>query len=62
LGTSGSERGGISCPDLIMQLNKAHAENRLEVKLKHYAKYKLLIIDELCKASHNSSYEKLNIM
>ncbi|QUH26406.1 ATP-binding protein [Serpentinicella alkaliphila] len=37
----------ISCNDLIMQLNKAHAENRLESKLKHYAKYKLLIIDEL---------------
>ncbi|SET83492.1 DNA replication protein DnaC [Natronincola peptidivorans] len=37
----------ISCHDLIMQLNKAHAENRLEAKLKHYAKYKLLIIDEI---------------
>ncbi|MEA4825414.1 MAG: IS21-like element helper ATPase IstB [Clostridium sp.] len=37
----------ISCHDLITQLNKAHAENRLEVKLKHYAKYKLLIIDEI---------------
>ena len=37
----------ISCHDLIMQLNKAHAENRLEAKLKHFAKYKLLIIDEI---------------
>ena len=37
----------ISCHDLITQLNKAHAENRLENKLKHYAKYKLLIIDEI---------------
>jgi DNA replication protein DnaC len=37
----------ISCHDLIMQLNKAHMENRLEAKLKHYAKYKLLIIDEI---------------
>lgn len=37
----------ISCHDLIIQLNKAHSENRLEVKLKHYAKYKLLIIDEI---------------
>jgi len=37
----------ISCHDLIMQLNKAHAENRLENKLKHFAKYKLLIIDEI---------------
>ena len=30
-----------------MQLNKAHAENRLETKLKHFSKYKLLIIDEI---------------
>jgi DNA replication protein DnaC len=37
----------ISCHDLIMQLNKAHRENRLEAKLKHYAKYKILIIDEI---------------
>jgi len=37
----------ISCHDLIMQLNKAHQENRLEAKLKHYAKYRLLIIDEI---------------
>lgn len=37
----------ISCHDLIMQLNKAHSENRLETKLKHFAKYKLLIIDEI---------------
>lgn len=37
----------ISCHDLIVQLNKAHAENRLEAKLKHFAKYKLLIIDEI---------------
>ena len=37
----------ISCHDLIMQLNKAHAENRLETKLKHFSKYKLLIIDEI---------------
>jgi len=37
----------ISCHDLICQLNKAHSENRLEQKLKHYAKYKLLVIDEI---------------
>lgn len=37
----------ISCHDLIMQLNKAHSENRLDAKLKHFAKYKLLIIDEI---------------
>lgn len=37
----------ISCHDLIQQLNKAHSENRLESRLKHFAKYKLLIIDEI---------------
>ncbi len=37
----------ISCHDLILQLNKAHSENRLEAKLKHYSKYKVLIIDEI---------------
>jgi len=37
----------ISCHDLITQLRKAHAENLLEAKLKHFAKYKLLIIDEI---------------
>ncbi|KAA0257655.1 hypothetical protein FHQ18_07895 [Deferribacter autotrophicus] len=28
-------------------MKKAHLENRLETRLKHYAKYKLLIIDEI---------------
>lgn len=37
----------ISCHDLIQQLNKGHSENRLEVRLKHFTKYKLLIIDEI---------------
>ena len=37
----------ISAHNLIANLNKAHAENRLEQKLKHYAKYSLLIIDEI---------------
>lgn len=37
----------ISCHDLVMQLSKAALENRLEAKLKHFAKYKLLIIDEI---------------
>lgn len=37
----------ISCHDLITQLNKAYLENRLEAKLKHFAKYKVLIIDEI---------------
>ncbi|RKD21934.1 DNA replication protein DnaC [Caminicella sporogenes DSM 14501] len=37
----------INCHDLLLNLKKAHLENRLEARLKHYAKYKLLIIDEI---------------
>ncbi|WP_164464348.1 ATP-binding protein, partial [Ectobacillus antri] len=37
----------IKCHDLIQNLKKAYLENRLESRLKHYTKYKLLIIDEI---------------
>lgn len=37
----------IKCHDLIQNLKKAKIENRLESRLKHYRKYKLLIIDEI---------------
>ena len=37
----------INCNSLIEQLNKAHFENRLPERLKHFAKYRLLIIDEI---------------
>lgn len=37
----------INCNDLILQLKRAHLENRLETRLKWYAKYKVLIIDEV---------------
>lgn len=37
----------IKCHDLIAQLKKARAENRLEDRLKHFNKYGLLIIDEI---------------
>ncbi len=37
----------IKCHELILQLKKARMENRLDDRLKHYAKYKLLIIDEI---------------
>lgn len=37
----------IKCHDLIQQLKRARIENRLEARLKHYRKYKLLIIDEI---------------
>lgn len=37
----------INCHDLLLNLKRAHLENRLETRLKHYCKYKLLIIDEI---------------
>lgn len=37
----------IKCHDLVAQLKKAKLENRLEDRLRHFTKYKLLIIDEL---------------
>jgi len=37
----------LKCHDLIQNLKRAQLENRLETRLKHYAKYKLLIIDEI---------------
>ena len=37
----------IKCHDLISQLKKAKLENRLDDRIKHFNKYKLLIIDEL---------------
>lgn len=37
----------IKCNDLILNLKKAKLENRLESRLKHYAKYRLLLIDEI---------------
>jgi DNA replication protein DnaC len=37
----------ITCHELLQNLKKAYLENRLETRLKHYSKYKLLIIDEI---------------
>ena len=37
----------ISCNDLILQLKRAQLENRLEIRLKFFAKYRVLIIDEV---------------
>lgn len=37
----------IKCHDLISQLKKAHLENKLDQRIKHFSKYKLLIIDEI---------------
>lgn len=37
----------ITCNDLLANLKRAYIENRLESRLKHYRKYKVLIIDEI---------------
>lgn len=37
----------IKCHELIQNLKKAQSENKLNERIKHYTKYKLLIIDEL---------------
>lgn len=37
----------ITCHDLILQLKKAHHENTLERRMKHFNKYRCLIIDEV---------------
>lgn len=37
----------ISCHNLMMKLNKAQKENRLDKQLQHLAQYKVLIIDEI---------------
>ena len=37
----------IKCQDLIEQLKKAYLENKLDSRIKHFSKYKLLIIDEI---------------
>ena len=37
----------INCHDLLLNLKRAHLENRLETRIKHYTKYKVLIIDEI---------------
>ena len=37
----------IKCQDLIEQLKRAYLENRLDSRIKHFSKYKLLIIDEI---------------
>lgn len=37
----------IKCHELLQQLKRAKLENRLDARLKHFTKYKVLIIDEL---------------
>ncbi len=37
----------ITCHELISNLKRANLENRLETRIKHYSKYRILIIDEI---------------
>lgn len=37
----------IKCNDLLAQLKRAKLENRLDARLKHFSKYKLLVVDEI---------------
>lgn len=37
----------IKCTDILAQLKRAKLENRLDARLRHFNKYKLLIIDEV---------------
>ena len=48
--------------DMINQLVAAKTDHTLLKKLQFYQSQDLLVCDELCKALHNSSYDKLDIM
>ena len=37
----------IKCNDLLAQLKRAKLENRLDARLKHFSKYKRLVVDEI---------------
>ena len=49
-------------PLLINRLKESRSEKTLQLFESRFEKYDLVIADELCKALHNSSYVKLNIM
>ena len=49
-------------PSLINQLKECRSDRTLRSFELKFEKYDLVIIDELCKALHNSSYGKLVIM
>lgn len=49
----------IKCHNLLQQLKKARLENRLDARLKHFTKYKVLIIDELGYLPINKDDSKL---
>ena len=52
----------VSVPNLVIELREALSKHQLNVYKKKFEKYNIVILDELCKALHNSSYGKLFIM
>lgn len=49
----------IKCHNLLQQLKRARLENRLDARLKHFTKYRVLIIDELGYLPINKDDSKL---
>lgn len=49
----------IKCTEILAQLKRAKLENRLDARLRHFNKYKLLIIDEVGYLSIDSDDAKL---
>ena len=49
----------IKCHDIILQLKRAQLENRLDARLRHFLKYKCLIIDEIGYLPIDSTDAKL---
>ena len=52
----------VNAPNLVIQLKEAVTQSQFVRFKRRFESVDLVIIDELWKASHNSSYGKLNIM
>ena len=53
----------IRLPDLLMERDELAATERSNAKiLRKYARYEVLVLDDLCGAPHNSSYAKREFM
>ena len=52
----------IAFAELVEQIYQSVADHTEARVIKAFAASDCLLIDELCKALHNSSYDKLNVM
>jgi len=52
----------ISFAELVEMLYRSVADHTEAKMINTFVNYDCLLIDELCKALHNSSYDKLNVM